>query len=733
MRTHRTGRRRSIGLGLAAAGAVVLSALAAPATADEPSEGEPAARDATDAANASAGASNTSDNGSEDGPDNIIVVVGDGMGYNHIDMASMFESDQSRYQVAVDPEAGTIEDVDGDTPTQVYEHWPVQYAMSTFSVGGSYDPEVMWGDFAASTLAAPTDSAAAATAMATGVKTINQAVGVDREGAPIENVVERAQAQGRATGVVTNVVVPHPTTAAFAIHNESRLDYLAVSDLLVDESGLNVVMGSGHPWYDDNGDRYDEPDFNYVSEETWTRLENGDTPFEFIEERADFQALAGAEAPPTHVMGFAQAWTTTQEARGDGESDVPFEDPFIETVPELSEMTLGALNVLDNASDEGFFLAVESGAIDWSSELNAPARAIEETITLNETVEAISDWVETHSSWDETMVVVTADHEAGYITGPDSDPAWTPMVSNGVGELPDHEWHRLAHSNHLVPFFAIGAGSEAFHARATGEDPVRGSYLDNADIGQVMLDELWAEQDDPGEPDPEPVPPSPGRGFYLNDGWEIWADHEFSFGRPGDEVLVGDWDGDGSDTLAVRRGNRYFLSNSLYGGAAEVELTYGRADDAVLVGDWDGNGADSFAVRRGNSYFLSNSLTGGNADAVLDYGRADDTVLVGDYDGDAVDTFTVRRGNTYFVSNSLSTGWADVELDYGRASDDVLVGDWDGDAVDTFAVRRGNLYLVSNSLTSTVADTEVRYGRAGDEVYVGDWDGDGSDTLGVRR
>ncbi|MGO1740005.1 MAG: sialidase family protein, partial [Actinomycetaceae bacterium] len=94
--------------------------------------------------------------------------------------------------------------------------------------------------------------------------------------------------------------------------------------------------------------------------------------------------------------------------------------------------------------------------------------------------------------------------------------------------------------------------------------------------------------EEPGpDPDPEPVPPTPGRGFYLNDGWGIWADHEFSYGRPGDQVLVGDWDGDGDDTLAVRRGNAYYLTNSLYGGDADVELTYGRASDTVLVGDWD--------------------------------------------------------------------------------------------------------------------------------------------------
>ncbi|MGC5615667.1 ExeM/NucH family extracellular endonuclease [Georgenia sp. Z1491] len=256
----------------------------------------------------------------------------------------------------------------------------------------------------------------------------------------------------------------------------------------------------------------------------------------------------------------------------------------------------------------------------------------------------------------------------------------------------------------------------------------RSSYVGS--IGRAF--ELTEAPVEP-EPEPEPVPPTPGRGFYLNDGWDIWADHEFSFGRPGDDVLVGDWDGDGSDTLAVRRGNSYFLSNTLYGGNADVELTYGRASDTVLVGDWDGDGVDTLAVRRGNAYFVSNSLAGGNADTELTYGLSTDTVLVGDWDGNGTDTFGVRRGNAYFLANSLAGGNADVQLTYGRASDTVLVGDWDGNGVDSFAVRRGNQYLVSNSLTGGWADREVRYGRVSDEVFVGDWDGDGSDTLGVRR
>jgi hypothetical protein len=263
------------------------------------------------------------------------------------------------------------------------------------------------------------------------------------------------------------------------------------------------------------------------------------------------------------------------------------------------------------------------------------------------------------------------------------------------------------------------------------------SYDTNIDavVGTFSsLDDYPADPDGPEEPgDPEPVPPSPGRGFYLNDGWDARADHAFSYGRAGDEVLVGDWDGDGTDTLAVRRGTTYHLTNSLYGGDADVELTYGRAGDVVLVGDWDGDGTDTFAVRRGNSYFLSDTLESGWADRELDYGRASDAVLVGDWDGGGADTLTVRRGNRYFISNSLDSGPADSELAYGRASDEVHVGDWDGDGTDTLAVRRGITFYVSNSLTSTRADLEQDYGRPGDEVFVGDWNGDGTDTLGIRR
>ncbi len=211
------------------------------------------------------------------------------------------------------------------------------------------------------------------------------------------------------------------------------------------------------------------------------------------------------------------------------------------------------------------------------------------------------------------------------------------------------------------------------------------------------------------------------------------ADFSFWYGRAGDEVYIGDWDGDGTDTLAVRRGNAFYIRNSLSGGEADVVLYYGRAGDEVLVGDWDGDGKDTLAVRRGNEYHIKNSISSGVADVVVYYGRSGDAVLTGDWDGDGKDTLAVRRDNQYFFRNTMSDGPADYEIYYGRSNDQVLVGDWDGDEKDTLAVRRGNICYVKNTISSGVADVSFSYGREGDSIYAGDWDADNKDTFMVRR
>jgi alkaline phosphatase len=154
------------------------------------------------------------------------------------------------------------------------------------------------------------------------------------------------------------------------------------------------------------------------------------------------------------------------------------------------------MNVLDDDPD-GFFLMVEGGAVDWASHGHNSGRMIEEEIDFNLAVEAAIQWVEENSTWEETLVIVTGDHETGYLTGPGSGPSatdstakqspfWNPLANNGAGTLPGMEWHDDGHTRSLIPLYAKGAGSEGFADHVAGTDPVRGPYIENTAVGKVM-------------------------------------------------------------------------------------------------------------------------------------------------------------------------------------------------------------------------------------------------------
>ena len=233
----------------------------------------------------------------------------------------------------------------------------------------------------------------------------------------------------------------------------------------------------------------------------------------------------------------------------------------------------------------------------------------------------------------------------------------------------------------------------------------------------------------------EYVPDYPeGTGYYVSNSLKGGAaDFSFGYGRAGDEAYAGDWNGDGKDSLTLRRGNMFYTKYSLTGGNADCAFSYGKNEDLVLPGDWDVDGKDTFAVRRGSTYYIKNSLEGGIADKLFIYGRSEDQTYVGDWNGDGHDTFVVRRGNVFYFKNSLTGGNADTVITYGRDDDQVYVGDWDGDGKDSLAVRRGNTFYVKNTIASGVADEAFSYGKTSDTVLVGDWDGDGKDTFMVRR
>src|SRR5699024_6999886 len=139
------------------------------------------------------------------------------------------------------------------------------------------------------------------------------------------------------------------------------------------------------------------------------------------------------EVETDKVFGLAQVATTLQQGRGgDSEGKLPGEVAFNENVPDLPTMSEGALEVLGQ-NEDGFHLMIEGGAIDWTGHANETTRNIEETQDFNAAVESVVDWIETNSSWDETLLVVTADHETGYLGGVEDGPALPERTASGGG------------------------------------------------------------------------------------------------------------------------------------------------------------------------------------------------------------------------------------------------------------------------------------------------------------
>jgi alkaline phosphatase len=185
--------------------------------------------------------------------------------------------------------------------------------------------------------------------------------------------------------------------------------------------------------------------------------------------------------------------------------------------PTLAEMTVAALHVL-NRHPFGFVLMAEGGAVDWAGHNNHMDRMVGELIGFNVTVQAVIDWVEDQtngSSWQNTLVVVTGDHETGYLAaGPDvfpnqplggvspatlglerqiagssrraswDDTDWDSAID--PGETVYWAWNYGSHTNSLIPLYAKGPGAELFASLTVGTDPVRGPYIDNTSVFAVL-------------------------------------------------------------------------------------------------------------------------------------------------------------------------------------------------------------------------------------------------------
>jgi len=430
-------------------------------------------------------------------PKNIIFIIGDGMGFN-----TKISADYYQY---------------GSINSQIYDNFPVKYAVSHYpaKTGGypdalqwstGYNPREMWSNFFYA-LNDYTESAASATAMATGTKTYNNSIGMDLNFQPLINLTQIAKSLNKSAGVVTSVEFSHATPAGFVAHNVTRSNYSSIAFEMLLNSKVDLIMGAGNPDYNNDG-IISHNTYEYVGDSLcWMGLQAGNTvfqvngqpdtvedcnndgirdPWTLIQDKSQFQNLMNGNTP-LRVLGVPKIFQTLQQSRSGDASADPYAVPFVQTVPTLAEMTKGALNVLDNNSN-GFFLMVECGAIDWAAHGNQKGRLIEETAELNNTINAVIQWVSTNSSWSETMVIITADHETGMLWGPGSgkEAIFNPIINNGIHQLPGMTFYSTGHTNSLVPFFANGQGSQLFKIFADETDSVRGKFIQNSEIAQTI-------------------------------------------------------------------------------------------------------------------------------------------------------------------------------------------------------------------------------------------------------
>lgn len=308
---------------------------------------------------------------------NVILMIGDGMGAAHIGYLEIFAKHAPN---STFPDGRTAFD-------RIAEDGEVSLSMT-----GPVDHIVV-------------DSACSATQLATGKHARSETIGLDADGNPAQTVLEFAESLGKSTGLVTDTRITHATPAGFAAHVAHRSMEPKIAEQML-ASGADVLLSAGLR--------------NFLPQGSASATGTEEIPYPFQSRRTDdldlleqarakgfttvFTRDALEATPADRILGlFANS------AMMDGILDAQTRDDPSRTEPTLAEMTRKALDVLSR-NDNGFFLMVEGGQIDWAAHNNDAGRLLHELLRFEEAIAVVQDWA---ANRDDTLVVVTADHETG--------------------------------------------------------------------------------------------------------------------------------------------------------------------------------------------------------------------------------------------------------------------------------------------------------------------------------
>ena len=288
----------------------------------------------------------------------IFFFIGDGMGLNQIQMTELYGAELQ----------GNI----GIT-SLLFTQFPMATIATTYSATNGV-----------------TDSAASGTTLATGVKTRNGCIGVMKDKVtPLKSIAVRAREAGCKVGVASSVAVNHATPAAFYAHNENRKNYNAIGHDLV-AAGFDFYGGADF-WGVTPQDSIGLYDLARSNGYTITR---GYKEFQKKARTSDRMIL------------FQKIAVSKIDSR-----TTPYAIDRQKTDLTLSEITRAGIKVLTKDPKKGFFFMIEGGSIDWACHSNDAATVIHEVQDLDRAIGVAYEFYQQHP--DETLIVVTADHETG--------------------------------------------------------------------------------------------------------------------------------------------------------------------------------------------------------------------------------------------------------------------------------------------------------------------------------
>lgn len=289
----------------------------------------------------------------------VFLFIGDGMGIDHFSVTQVY--------------LNALEEKNVGLKELSFTSFPAAGLVSTFDYG-SYI----------------TDSSSAITAILTGEKTYSGVLNMlPDKSTPLVSVAEMAKEAGMKVGVVTSVSLDHATPAACYAHQPSRNNFYEIA-IEATQSNFDYFGGGG--FLQPRGKNNDQRDiFEIFAENGYTVVRN----------REDFEKLTPQSGKVVAINAVL-----------DEDQTMPYEIDREENDLSLADFTRKGIELLDNP--EGFFMLVEGGKIDWAAHANDAVTVIRDVLAFGEAIEEAIKFYQQHP--EETLIVVTADHETGGLT-----------------------------------------------------------------------------------------------------------------------------------------------------------------------------------------------------------------------------------------------------------------------------------------------------------------------------